>query len=378
MNNDKRIYRLLNQIKLDTSKYEETTLPEEEKDELFDSVKHRLDHSSTDQPKTSSWKRPVLLVAAALFLAFLGLQTPLGQRVQAATFSFLESFRYTITDALGVEERTTDDTSISVDQVQTIGDAEVKVEDMVIFNDLLLINILVDLGDLSDDLHFTMLENRTLFLNDKEITDSLLVYGGPVSEEANIHNGILAINLNEEPLLTDNINIDLTLENLLIDDKENIGEATKQLPTIVGEAVFSIDTTKDELLNNSNKYPIDQSVSTDLYDYSINNLNVNPLMSFIDVTSDNWTDTPFEVIEMRGEDEQGNKIVFTQDSIMTNDESSYLGSFTFSEEDSEITSEQMLESEELNLQLYSVKFSEDMGIQDFTSYGEPFTIKFNQ
>ena len=378
MNNDKRIYRLLNQIKLDTSKYEETTLPEEEKDELFDSVKHRLDHSSTDQPKTSSWKRPVLLVAAALFLAFLGLQTPLGQRVQAATFSFLESFRYTITDALGVEERTTDDTSISVDQVQTIGDAEVKVEDMVIFNDLLLINILVDLGDLSDDLHFTMLENRTLFLNDKEITDSLLVYGGPVSEEANIHNGILAINLNEEPLLTDNINIDLTLENLLIDDKENIGEGTEQLPTIVGEAVFSIDTTKDELLNNSNKYPIDQSVSTDLYDYSINNLNVNPLMSFIDVTSDNWTDTPFEVIEMRGEDEQGNKIVFTQDSIMTNDESSYLGSFTFSEEDSEITSEQMLESEELNLQLYSVKFSEDMGIQDFTSYGEPFTIKFNQ
>ncbi|SFB99351.1 hypothetical protein SAMN04488102_102130 [Alkalibacterium subtropicum] len=379
MNNDKEIYRLLNKIKLDTSKYEERTLSEAEKDELLDSVKHRFDHSSTEQPKTSSWKRPVLLVAAALFLAFLGLQTPVGQRVQAAASSFLESFRYTITDALGIEERTTDDTSIDVDQVQTIGDAEIKVEDMLIFDDLLLINILVDLGESLEDYHLGGIENKILSINGKEVTDSMLSYGTTVSEDEAVHNRILVIDLDEDFSMTDNYNIELTLEDLFITDMKDTAKRDERVPPVEGRATFSVDTTREGLQKHTNSYSINQELNTDLYGYSIKSLNTHPLFSFIEITSGDWTDIPFEVIEIRGEDNRGNELLFTQHSYTYNGaETHYTGRLALSEEDSDITSEQMLESEELHLQFYSAEFPEDAGMLDFSSYGDPFTIKLNQ
>ncbi|MFO8069703.1 MAG: hypothetical protein R6U02_07025 [Alkalibacterium sp.] len=379
MNNDKKLYQLLNQVKTDISDYDETSLSDQEKADLLTSVKSRLDHSSTKQTKTTNWKKPILLIAAALLLAFLGLQTPVGQRVQAAASSFLENFRYTITDALGIEERTTDDTSIAVDQVQTIGDAEIKVEDILIFDDLLLINILADLGESLEDYHFGGIENKTLSINGQAVTGSMSSYGRTVSEEDAVHNRILVIDLDEDFSMTDNYTIEITLEDLFIIDMKDNAKRDERVPPVEGKATFSVDTTRDELQKHTNKYSIDQELSTDLYDYSINNLNTHPLFSFIEITSDNWTDIPFEVIEIRGEDNRGNELIFTGHSYTYNGaEDHYTGRLALSEEDSDITSEQMLESEELHLQFYSAEFPEDVGMLNFTSYGKPFTIELNQ
>jgi len=379
MNKDKKIYDLLNQVKTDTSDLDERSLSDQEKAELFTSVKSRLDHSSTQQTKNLNWKQSVLLLVATLLLAFLGLQTPVGQRVQAAASSFLESFRYTITDALGIDERTTDDTSISVDQVQTIGDAEIKVEDMLIFDELLLINVLVDLGDSLNDYGFWGIENKILSINGKEVTDSMSGYGRTVSEDDAIHNRIFVIDLDEDFLMTDNYTMELTFENLNIFEKNHIGYSSERVPPVKGHAVFSIDTTKKELQKHTGKYTVDRSITTDLYDYSITNLNTHPLFSYIEITSENWTDIPFEVIEIRGEDDRGNKLIFTQHSYTyIGAENHYTRRLALSEEDSDITSEQMLEAEELHLQFYSAEFPEDVGTLDFSSYGDPFTIELNQ
>ncbi|OJF94572.1 hypothetical protein [Alkalibacterium sp. 20] len=379
MNNDKKLYKLLNQLKINTDDYEETSLSDQEKDVLFQSVKSQLNNEFSNPTKASIWKKPVLLIAATLFLTFLGLQTPVGQRVQAAASSFLENFRYTITEALGIEERTTDDTSISVNQVQTIGDAEIKVEDMLIFDDLLLINVLVDLRESLEDYHLGGIENKILSINGKKVTDSMSSYGTTVSEDDAVHNRILVIDLNEDFSMTDNYTIELTLEDLFIIDMKDNTKRDERVPPVEGKATFSVDTARDELQKHTNRYSIDQELSTDLYDYSINNLNTHPLFSFIEITSDNWTDIPFEVIEIRGEDNRGNELIFTQHSYTyIGDENHYTGRLNLSEEDSDITSEQMLESAELHLQFYSAEFPEDVGTLDFTSYGEPITIELNQ
>ncbi|WP_423188432.1 hypothetical protein ACO1PF_07415 [Alkalibacterium sp. f15] len=379
MNNDKKLYQLLNQVKINTLDYEETSLSDQEKDELFQSVKGKLNNESSNPTKVSNRKRPILLIAATLFLAFLGLQTPVGQRVQASASSFLENFRYTITDALGIEERTTDDTSIAVDQVQTIGDAEIKVEDILIFDDLLLINILADLGESLEDYHFGGIENKTLSINGQAVTGSMSSYGRTVSENDAIHNRILIVDLDEDFSMTDNYTIDITLEDLFIIDMKDNAKRDERVTPVEGKATFSVDTTRDELQKHTNKYSIDQELSTDLYDYSINNLNTHPLFSFIEITSDNWTDIPFEVIEIRGEDNRGNELIFTGHSYTYDGaENHYTGRLALSEEESDITSEQLLESEELHLQFYSAEFPEDVGTLDFASYGEPITIELNQ
>ncbi len=375
MNKDKKLYHLLNQIKIDTSDYKETSFSDQEKDALFDSLKKRLNHSSTGQRKPSNWKKPVMLIAATLLLVFLGLQTPVGQRVQAAAISFLESFRYSLTDALGIEERTTDDTSISVDQVQMIGDAEIKVEDMLLFDDLLLINILIDLDDSLTDIYPTFFEQSTLKINGEKVNISGETGNGKiVNKEKNVFSTLNQIYLNKEDVPLKTMDIELSLDNLLLFDIKNTGSTNDSMKE-EGVATFSIATTEEELIRNTNKYAINQTIEMEQLDFSINQLQTHPLLSLIEVTTQNWGED-YQLIELRGHDKQGNHLVFTPFNYTVTNHS-YYGRYNLDETKSDITSEQLDDADEITLQFYSAGHPEGTDAT-YEAYGEPFTIEMNQ
>lgn len=373
MTNKEKIYEMFNEIDIDTKAYEYTEMTQNEKDEIF---KHLKKQVQTKKEPTRSY-RPIYLAVAAIFLLFIGSQTAIGQQVQATMSSFIEDIRYSLNQALGNEETDSSKGAIPFHQTARIEDAEIRLNEMVAFDHRIVFNVLIELNESIEEQDFAGFSNFSIEVNGEPLQTQGLVGRGEVyDEENNVHSIIYSTELTEDSFLEEDMIIDITFQDIHYYHPNELIEDATPVPPLEGEAHFTTETTMEELTEHTDVYEIDHFVRTGDYDYQIETLYVHPILNYIEVSSENWGDENFQLIEIRGIDDQERLVVFEQSSSM-NAQEYKRNSFTLNESKSEVTTAELADVEYLELEFYSAGWPEN-GMAEYKAYGEPFVIEMEK
>lgn len=371
MTKEDKFFSILNDIKIDVEEFEETDLSTEEKNRLFQTFQAEI-NPPTKQKRHKNW----IAVAAALLLLIVGSQTTVGQQVQATAVSIIENIRYSLSSALGNAETETSG-ALSFNQTAKIGTAEVSIQDLVVFDHRLVFNLLVDMdGDIQDE-HFMGFDEMSIQINGQKLnTGSWPFRSNVYDKEENIHSPIYTVSLEEPISEADLINIEIQLNDIRYYQPRIIDNQKHQKNLVEGTAIFSIDTTQKELNQYTNVYDIDTVLIQDDYEYIIENMYINPTLNFIEVYSDDKAvlAVEFQLMEIRGKDEKGREVLFEQTYSM--DSENYRKySFSLDKESSDITTEELVNAQYLDLQFYLADWPEVQGAYvELEPYGELFTI----
>lgn len=369
MNDKEKIYMLLNDTSINTENYDPVDLSNTEQDALF----YRLKKQTALRKKPKLFKKSIgWIVASAVLLLMLFSQTGVGKTVQAATSSLLQDLRYSISRALGHKESVSPDTTVTFNQTALFGDTEVKVEDLLLFDHKLILNILIDSALPIEEELITGFENFSIFVNGNEIDTGQWVGTGEwINAEENVQSKLYTLDGIEEIQLSDEITIQIEAENLSVAKNSPDIEDISSMSTIEGKATYQIKTSKTELTKHTQKYDIFQEVSTKDYDYTVTSLYTHPIYSFINVHTQDWIED-YQLLELRGVNEQGQTIIFTPYTY-TQSQNDSNTTFAFSEERSDLTSEQLSNAEFLELQFYSAGHPEGTEAT-YLPYGDPIMI----
>lgn len=371
MTKEDKFFSILNDIKIDVEEFEETDLSTEEKNRLFQTFQAEI-NPPTKQKRHKNW----IAVAAALLLLIAGSQTTVGQQVQATAVSIIENIRYSLSSALGNAETETSG-ALSFNQTAKIGTAEVSIQDLVVFDHRLVFNLLVDMdGDIQDE-HFMGFDEMSIQINGQKLnTGSWPFRSNVYDKEENIHSPIYTVSLEEPISEADLINIEIQLNDIRYYQPRIIDNQKHQKNLVEGTAIFSIDTTQKELNQYTNVYDIDTVLIQDDYEYIIENMYINPTLNFIEVYSDDKAvlAVEFQLMEIRGKDEKGREVLFEQTYSM--DSENYRKySFSLDEESSDITTEELVNAQYLDLQFYLADWPENETDEvELAPYGEPFRV----
>lgn len=371
MTKEDKFFSILNDIKIDVEEFEETDLSTEEKNRLFQTFQAEI-NPPTKQKRHKNW----IAVAAALLLLIAGSQTTVGQQVQATAVSIIENIRYSLSSALGNAETETSG-ALSFNQTAKIGTAEVSIQDLVAFEHRLVFNLLVDMdGDIQDE-HFMGFDEMSIQINGQKLnTGSWPFRSNVYDKEENIHSPIYTVSLEEPISEADLINIEIQLNDIRYYQPRIIDNQKHQKNLVEGTAIFSIDTTQKELNQYTNVYDIDTVLIQDDYEYIIENMYINPTLNFIEVYSDDKAvlAVEFQLMEIRGKDEKGREVLFEQTYSM--DSENYRKySFSLDEESSDITTEELVNAQYLDLQFYLADWPENETDEvELAPYGEPFRV----
>ncbi len=367
--NKNKIYQKMNHLKINMESYEAVEVSQEEKDKLFYSLTKKI----KKEEKQSKKLQPIFATAAVIFLLFIGSQTQIGQKVQATANSIIENIQYGLSQALGNEKTNSSETALSFNQTARVEDAEISIQDMVAFDHRIVFNVLIDLEGPAEEQLFVGFSGFEILVNDQPLeTQGLVGIGEMYDEEENIFSAVYSTELTQESIVEEDMHIEMIFQDIRYYDPSDLSENPESLPPIEGVAYFATETTMEELTKHTQVYTIDHFVSTGDYDYYIESLYVHPLLNYIEISSENWGDEDFQLIEIRGEDEKGNTVVF-EASYNMNAQKYRRNSFTLSERKSELSTSELANAEQLDLQFYSAGWPED-GMAEYLPYGEAFTI----
>ena len=372
MTKEDNIFRMFNDIEIDHTEYEEADLSQEEKDKLFETFKSK---TTPSKPKRQN-KTWITVAAAAILLLFAGSQTNVGQQVQATAVSIIENIRYSLNNALG-NAKTETPGALSFNQTVKIGNAEVSIQDLVAFDHRIVFNLLVDMdGDIQDE-HFIGFDELEIQINGKLLNTDLVSSTGIVyDEEENIHSAVYSVPLNEKLSEEDMVNIAIHFENIHYYQPV---ETSEEKLLIEGAATFSAETTREELNKYTDIYNIQTTIAQDDYEYIIEKMYINPVLNFIEVFSDNEDvlGVDFQMMEIRGTDEKGQEVLFEVTNRRESDDYRKY-SFSLTEEMSEMTTQELVDAEYLDLQFYLVDWPEIQGATvELAPFGQPFTVELN-
>lgn len=369
MTKEDNIFKMLNDMEIDLTEYDETDLSQEEKARLFENFKAK----TTPPPKPKRQNKTWIGVAAALLLLIAGSQTAVGQQVQATAVSIIEDIRYSLNSALGNEDTETPG-ALSFNQTAQIERAEVSIQDLVAFDHRIVFNLLVDMDGQIQDEHFMYFDEMTIQINGETInTDHWASKGSVYEEEENIHSIVYFVQLDEAITDEDLVKIDIHFEGIRY---YRPGEPSETPLVIEGAATFSTEATREELNKNTDIYNIQTTISQDDYDYIIETLYINPVLNFIEVYSDDEDvmAVEFQLIEIRGIDDQGREVLFEVANMMES-EGYRKYSFSLNEEDSEMTTQELVDAKYLDLLFYLADWPEEQGAYvELEPYGESFTV----
>ncbi|MGP6139286.1 hypothetical protein [Jeotgalibaca sp. A127] len=355
MKNEKEIYYLLNEIRVDASEYEDFEVSFFEKEKYFRNVTSRI--------KPNKRKQPLHLVLVMIMFFFALAAFP---PVQAAIQTFLGEIRYSLSEALGGNDAT-NDAVVSVQQIDKIGNTDVKVEDLIYLEDRLIINLLVNMEGTADELAFLGFGNVVVTLDGEQISTHSIGKGSIFDKENNIYSSIIDINLSKPLNPEQELTIGIEAQDILYND---YSENSKESP-IKETAFFTIQTSVTQLIQYVKEYPINIPIEYKEGTITIERLITHPIITLLEFSYDNPDDT-FQLIEIKGTDENGRHVLF-QPYDTTHSPEGWFLTHQFLESDSELSAQELYEAEKITLQLYSAGHPE--GEQaTFKPYGEPFEI----
>lgn len=371
MTKEDNIFRMLNDMEIDHTEYEETELSDEEKDKVFETFKSE---KTLSKPKRQN--KTWIAVAAAVLLLIAGSQTSVGQQVQATAVSIIENIRYSLNSALG-NTNTETPGALSFNQTAYIGNAEVSIQDLVAFDHRIVFNLLVDMDAPVQDEHFMGFEELEIQINGKTLnTDLVTSWGSAYDGEENIHSVVYSVPLDEKLSEEDMINISIQFEDIRY---YRPGETSEAQLLIEGAATFSAETTREELNKYTDIYNIQTTIAQDDYEYTIEKMYINPVLNFIEIFSDDEDvmSVDFQMMEIRGTDEKGRNVLFEATNRMESDDYRKY-SFSLTDEMSEISTQELVDAEYLDLQFYLFDWPEEQGgTAEFEPFGQPFKVELN-
>lgn len=335
MRNENKIYRLLNDMQIDVEDYEEIAVSFAEKEKTFQNL--------TAKKNPSKRKKHPALVFALLIMLFATAFLP---PVKAAIQSILETIQYTLSDALGIDEHSSDGV-VSIQQFDYIQDVGIKIEEVIYIGDYLIFNVLIDMEETPDDQSFMGFGYISAKIDGKTISSNGITYGNVINKTENIYGTVVTMQVDQE-LISSRDSV-IAIE---IDDIHYKAERITAGKTIYeGQANFEIQTSGEELSQFTLKYPLNEHFSAFDVDYHINELISHPLMTLIEIQSDNPSDD-YQLMEIRGTDAVGRSLTFIP--YLSSGSDNHLSmKLRFSEVDSEVTAGELYDTEALTLQFYS-------------------------
>lgn len=375
MRKEKRIFELLNEA----AKQEQL---ETEQMDVFE--KERILKTVTGIKQDRKRKIQLKWAFAIVALFFIGSLNPIRSTVQAAVQSFLDTFQLTLKDIFEVEDAPANAT-ISIGQTANFGEVTMKLEDMAFIDDTLYTVYLVDLPDDEDFpfpkgfddedlLYLSGFDEQTLTINDSIVERVSTDIGHIIDEERNIYSSLQMITLSDVSIKNSKLSFEFYFNKMfyIIVEKPNyyVRKKSQNEPPeplfFDGEASFTVNTTLRELTANTKIYDIRKTILVESENYTIHQMVTHPILSYIQLSL-----PEYQLIEFIGVNEEGKKVVFEGGSTIVSGESAEQR-VQFNAEESEITNQELLESEWIEVQFYSAGLPE--GEATFVPYGEPFRI----
>lgn len=355
MKNEKNIYHLLNDVQIDVDNYEEISVSFAEKEKIFRNLTAKKNSAKRK-------KRPALAFALLMMLFATAFLPP----VKAAIQSIFETIHYTLSDALGIDENSADSV-VSVQQFDYIQDVGIKIEEVIYIGDSLIFNVLIDMEETPDDQFFMGFGHMSVAIDGKPISSSGTTHGKLIDQTENIYGTVVTIQVDEELASSKDSVITIEIDDIHYKDERMIAGKTLH----EGQANFEIQTSGEELSQYNRKYPLNEHFTAFDVDYHINEMISHPLMTLIEVQSNNPSDD-YQLMEIRGTDELGRSLTFIP-YLSSSSDNHLRMKLQFSEVDSEITVQELYDAEFVTLQPYSAGHPNGTDAT-YEPFGEPFEI----
>lgn len=362
MKKPKNIYDLLNDMDFDINDYEKEELNDMEKKKLKDDFKK-------SNKKKFNFKKFGSIAAALLLSIGVLSQTNLGKEVYAATQSKLSEITYSIGYTLGIEKDISEYSNV-IDQTVENNGVEVKLTDVIIDKDELILSTLINTNNPADMVDF----DYDIFIDGKKIRHySATGVTGKIdnSEEIFFVNDSVDI---KDINLKDDLDIKIVLKNLNyyayekdIEYKEGENVEYEYFNKVKGKWIFEFNASGNELTANTYSLPIKYSFNIDNQRYNLEEFRYNPINQKIYGSIDYNDSKKVYDIKLEGYDDLGNEVEFYMSS---SDKNSFI--LKYSNPYKDLSDK----AKSITLAPYAVEFPEESGrmSNDFKLVGEEFTI----
>ncbi len=351
MKNTKDIYRLLNEMEFNIEDYEKEELDDMEKQKLKNNFKRNI-------KKRFNFKRVGTTAAALVLTVGILSQTSFGKAVYANAESKIAQLSYSIGKALGTE-RNIEPYSNVVNQVVENGGVEVKLTDVIIDKDELILSTILNTNE---PVEMSRLDYN-IFIDGKRVRNqSASGSGTAIDDSKMLFSEIYCIDV-ENIQLRDNMDIRIVFDNL----NYFTGESEKN---IKGKWEFEFRANGSELMANTNALSLDYSFDIDDNEYTLEEFRYNPVNQKIYGKVDRKGNASYDV-SLRGHDNLGNEVEFGLSRMSGKD-------LVFKYEN--IHGDLSDDATSITLTPYAVKFPEESGRMnnDYKQVGEEFTIHLNR
>lgn len=323
------IYDILNDVKIDTSKYKEKEISDKEKDRAKRKFSRSLEPA---EKKRQGFIKPAL--AAGLGLMIIG--GAMNTNVRAELADKLKTLNYSIREALYIPDQ---GQSYELNQSFTMGDFKVKATDMVLSEDSLIINYLVQpptsykaKGNLSLGL-------EELFINGEKVKVSASTVSGDTLDQG-VESTVAVYHF--ENTLEDYLVYDgyIQLKNL-----ENMDKTFKTNPINI-----EFNGSRDELSGRPLIIKDKLEIQTDLGLCQVEKIKLHPIMSQIYISSPRAQDLTAKLTL-----KDGSEINFMTGSSKPNDETGKVDHILYSKGIGDPQTKLYENSGPASLQLYTSK-----------------------
>ncbi len=362
MKKPKNIYGFLNDMDFDIDDYEKEELNDMEKKKLKDDFKK-------SNKKKFNFKKVGSIAAALLLTVGILNQTGFGRDIYAMAESKLSELTYSIGNALNIERDIEKYSNVINKTVENNG-VEVKLTDVIIDKDELILSTLINTNNPADMVDF----DYDIFIDGKKIRHYGATGGtGKIdnSEEIFFVNDSVDI---KDINLKDDLDIKIVLKNLNyyayekdIEYKEGENVEYEYFNKVKGKWFFEFNASGNELTANTYSVPIKCSFNIDNQKYSLEEFRYNPINQKIYGLIDYNNSKKSYDIKLEGYDNLGNQVEFY---MSRSDKNSFILKY------SNMYNDLSDKANSITLAPYAVEFPEKSGrmSNDFKLVGEEFTI----
>lgn len=352
LNNEKKVYETLNDIKINLDEYYIEHLNDLEAKKFKKTLSKKI--------KASKFlnKKRLVAVSIATILSITILNTNIG----VYALDSIGTISYSLSDALGLNKSLDDYKSI-VNQVKAKNEVSLKLDEVILDNDELIVSYIAKSDEkISKDFGNIFLF-QNLFINGKRIKNSSSSSSEKIDD--NTVKCVTTYDLENEKF-NGNIDVKIEFSSAMISGMKNNTEKE-----VKGPWIFEFKTNGDELkiktkkfdLNNSFKLPNGQRIT-------LNKLTINDLGSKIYYSQEkplNGKSYKNYDILLKGLDNNGEKVEFYVSKVGNT-------KGVFKSQNQKVTLNKNITS--FTLTPYAVEFPEKSGkmSNDFKQVGEPFKI----
>lgn len=372
------VYSLLNDIQIDSEDYEVIEMSEFDKQQMLKQFRQSK-HANKKLVKGKSHPiRTALLLVAAIGTIFL-IQPNFTRQITATVANFLQDVQMNLSQTLfGADSSANSESFFEVSDAQMFGEIPIKLEDLYVTESTISYNILLyyPQADAGNDKFSFGGEN--IYINEEQM--DLIpseIKMGFVPDQEGLYQFTHTYYLPESIDMTDEINIALELKDL-----KYVGQGENPTTDVYQESViFKVNTSGEELLADSKTIESSEIISTDLADFSFEEIVLNPGYSRIMMRANLFNPDQIDFFDytykLRIDTDTAGTAYFTRwNSPGQQADGSHLVEFRFDEANSDISLTELLEASSLELQL--MQFEGMKGsVEDFEDVGNAVNIQLD-